>query len=100
MPQMNPQHQQQQQKPNYGGYIPPQNQPNINPQPQRFGPGPQNNPNKFPQQVGNIQKYGNLMKKMDSPNFPPKSSGKDDEFALFKIPSKATSSIYVDGIFL
>jgi len=99
IPQINPQ--QQQPQPNFG-YIP-QNQPNINPQ--RFGPGPgpspQNN-SKFPiqqqSQLGNIPKFGNIQNKIESPNFPQKPLGREDEFAIFKIPSKATSSIFVDGI--
>jgi len=94
IPQINPQ--QQQQQPNYG-YIP-QNQPNINPQ--RFGPTPQNNPKFLPQQqqMGNLAKYGNIQNKIESPNFSHKPVGKEDEFAIFKVPPKATSSIYVDGI--
>lgn len=85
--------------PNYG-YVPP-NQQNINRQ-GGFGPSPQTiAPNFVPQQKGNtgdMRNMTNLVNKVGSPNFPQRPLDmKDEDVAMFKVPPKATCSIYVDG---
>jgi len=64
---------------------------NINPNSQFFPPTQGNyNPNTFMGKMMSMKNPGNQ-------SFPGGKSSSDEELELFKVPSKATCSIYVDG---